>query len=198
LFALLPDRPKDDVGLFVANHLLIDDAVGDPAPHPLASGMCYGLMFPTTKRCIVTTLPWLADDADAAIVRPAAFAAIDREQRLIMIAYAVAHEIGTHIAMKLLDSYASDSGHSRPILAVRDPRELWTYATWPKFAPAREPQKLDDRLFRGGVFHWRIQAAIARKDRDAALAAFEAAQWDSLPPEALLELATSIKNANWN
>lgn len=166
LIAIAPDIA--DAEVYLTNACLIEDLVGDPAPHSLASSLVYGFMFPTTNRAVVTTYPMLASSSD---FLPHVFRRAPADHRKLLIAYTIAHEIGTHFLMQVWDDYARNAGLARPMRAIDDAAILASYDEWPR---ARvDLRKVDQGEMRANVLSHRLDIAIARKDRAAAERAIE-------------------------
>lgn len=184
----------DDVHLYLTNVFAVEDFLAQPAPHAVASSLAYGFMFPTTNRCQVAYFAMLHDDPR---YLPPVVRGFPRDQRHVLIAYVIAHEIGTHLLMDRWDSYKPGDGLARPLIAVKEPREVLDYENWPA-APIETLRKIDRAEMRAGVFNYRLSVAIARKNQAAAEAIINAAIDEKIPDDLLQSLAERYNETKWD
>ncbi|MDB5323049.1 MAG: hypothetical protein JWN40_4680 [Phycisphaerales bacterium] len=154
--------PKTDYDLIVSNGLLIEEPIESAAFHTLVTATANGMAFPFSNNCTVGYFALLSGDPD---IRADHLGALSAAERLAAIAYAVAHEVGTHLIMLRYDDYSPDAGLARPLLVVRDKSEILSYASWS--LPTARTRSLNLTSFRCAVARTRIGIAAARGDADA-------------------------------
>jgi hypothetical protein len=154
--------PKPEYDLILSNGLLIEEPIETAAFHTLVTATANGLAFPGSNNCTVGYFPLLSGDPD---IRADHLGALSASERLAAIAYAVAHEVGTHLVMLRSDDYSPDAGLARPLLVLRDKSEILSYASWS--LPTARPRLLNLTSFRCAIARTRIGIAAARGDVDA-------------------------------
>lgn len=184
----------ETIEVYLTNVLLVDDYLSDPAPHALASSLAYAFLFPTTNRVIVTTYPMLEPQG---AMLPPAVRTLSRDERKLLIPYAMAHEVGTHLLLQIHDSYAPDSGLARPMRAIADPSNIAKYDQWP--AARLDLRKIDQGEMRVGVLSIRLDVAIARKDRKAAARSiFDVSKVPGVQRDVIKEFSARFMEATWD
>ena len=154
--------PNEQYDLILSNGLLIEEPIQTASFHTLATATANGLAYVVSNNCVVGYGALLSGDAD---IRADHLGALAPAERLLAIAYVVAHEVGTHLVMLRYDDYAADAGLARPILVVKDKSEIAAYRSWT--IPTARPRPVDLLAFRCAITRTRIGIAAARADSDA-------------------------------
>jgi hypothetical protein len=153
--------------LYLANTLLVDDLRAF-APHSMITGLANGVAYPGVNAAIIAYYPIVSGDA---ALRTHRLGDLAEDERLAVVAYVVAHEIGAHLIKHERDDYRSGSGLARPIAALADKPDVMGYEQWPKHQV--DPLPLDVEGIKWWMCDLRIEVCIARNDPIGALEVLE-------------------------
>jgi hypothetical protein len=182
-------RPeKQEIDLYLSNALMIESVLYT-APHSLISGLVNGLASPVTRSSIVAYHPILSDNPALA---PHRLGKLTEAQKHALIAYVVAHEVGTHMMMHHADAYERPNWPARPGAFLTDISEVTAFRNW---KPVTEPKLLDMKQLRLGHAMLHIDLALAKNDDEALLDHFERAQKLGLGEADLARLEARIHRA---
>ena len=109
--------------LYLANTVIVDD-LRAVAPHSMITGIANGVAYPAVNAAIVAYHPIFSDDES---IRTHRFGKLTEDERLAVIAYVIAHEIGAHLVRQERDDYRDGAGLARPIAAISDRRDVLGY-----------------------------------------------------------------------
>ena len=153
--------------LYLANTILVDDLRAF-APHSMVTGIANGVSYPVVNAAIVAYHPILSGDAAIATHR---LGNLTDDERLAVIAYVIAHEIGAHLIKNESDDYRDGAGLARPIAAITDRREILGHDRWRK--RQLDPRPLDIEGIKWWMCDLRLDVCIARNDPFGAMDVLE-------------------------
>lgn len=144
--------------LYLANTVLVDD-LRNVAPHSMITGIANGVAYPAVNAAVIAYHPILSADASISTHR---LGKLTDEERLAVIAYVIAHEIGAHLIRHERDDYRDGAGLARPIAAISDRRDILDYEKWEKRQV--DPLPLDVESIKWWMCDLRLDVCIARDD----------------------------------
>ena len=154
---------SDGHRLYLANTLLIDDLRAF-APHSMIAALANGVAYPGVNAAVVAYHPILSGDA---ALRTHRLGELSDEERLAVVAYVIAHELGAHLLKHERDDYRDFAGLARPIAAITDIQAILGYDDWPQRRV--DPPPLDVEAIKWWMCDLRIDVCIARNDPIGAL-----------------------------
>lgn len=175
--------------LYLANTILVDDLRAF-APHSMISGIANGVAYPGVNAAIVAYHPILSGEES---LRTHRLGDLTEDERLAVMAYVVAHEVGAHLIRHDRDDYREGTGLARPIAAFADKRELLDVERWGERKV--EPRRLDVEMIKWWMCDLRIDVCIARNDSFGALDVLELASKLNIEVRRKADLDRKVRTA---